>query len=145
MLNLPASQSMLSEAAAQHALVHPDDLLRLEVSDVEISLLTGVYSEETHLPQPLKISVKVDIARPRRFSPDSPLSESRNYMDIRWAIDQGLPRDRHFTLIEAVADQITATIFAQEARAIRIEVKIVKLAISLNGEAIGLTMVRHRP
>ena len=36
---------------------HPHDRLTLEVHDLDVEVLTGVYSEETHLPQPLRISV----------------------------------------------------------------------------------------
>ena len=64
------------------------DFVRLEVSDIVVDVLTGIYSEETHMPQPLRISVKADLAAPRRFDPDAPLSESKNYMDLRRAIEQ---------------------------------------------------------
>jgi dihydroneopterin aldolase len=121
------------------------DRLRLQVRDVEVSVLTGIYSEETHLPQPLRISVSADMMSPAYFDPNTPLDASKNYLDLRWAIDEAIPRDRHFTLIEAVADHIVDTIFIQDRRIVRVEVKIVKLAISQNGESIGLTMTRHRP
>ena len=121
-----------------------DDLLQLEVSDVEVAVLTGVYSEETHLPQPLRISVVADIPCPDRFEPDSPLAASKNYLDLKRAITTALPADRHFTLIEAVADHVVETLFVQDARVRRVEVRIVKLAISLDGESIGIRMVRHR-
>ncbi len=121
-----------------------DDLLQLEVSDVEVAVLTGIYSEETHLPQPLRISVVADLACPDRFEPDSPLATSKNYLDLKRAITAALPADRHFTLIEAVADHIAETLFVQDARVRRVEVRIVKLAISLDGESIGIRMVRHR-
>ena len=122
----------------------PRDLLRLEVSDVKVDVLTGVYSEETHLPQPLLISVEADMAAPDRFTPDTPLTASKNYMDLRFAIDGALPAGRHFVLIEAVADHIADTLFLQEPRIVRVAVKIVKLAISHGGERIGMTLTRHR-
>ena len=50
----------------------------------------------------------------------------------------------HFTLIEAVADHICETLFLQDRRVRRVEVKIVKLAIAEAGESIGITLVRHR-
>ena len=121
-----------------------DDLLQLEVSDVEVAVLTGIYSEETHLPQPLRISVVADLACPDRFEPDSPLNTSKNYLDLKRAITSALPADRHFTLIEAVADHIAETLFVQDARVRRVDVRIVKLAISLDGESIGIRMVRYR-
>lgn len=121
-----------------------DDLLQLEVADVEVQVLTGIYSEETHLPQPLRVSVTVDLVPPDRFEPSSPLSVSKNYLDLKRAITHALPADRHFTLIEAVADHVAETLFVQDARVRRVEVRIVKLAISLAGESIGIRMVRHR-
>jgi len=122
-----------------------EDILRLEVADVEVSVLTGIYSEETHLPQPLRISVAADIDCPARFTPETPLSASKNYLDLKRAASTGIPTDVHFTLVEAVADHICDTLFAGDPRVRRVEVKIVKLAISENGESIGITMVRHRP
>jgi 7,8-dihydroneopterin aldolase/epimerase/oxygenase len=127
---------------------HPEepdltDRLQLEVHDLEVMVLTGIYSEETHLPQPLRISVTVDIDAPDRFTPESPLKASKSYIDIKQAV-LSLPEGVHFTLVEAVADYICETLFLQDRRVARVEVKIVKLAIAENGEAIGITLVRHR-
>jgi dihydroneopterin aldolase len=122
----------------------PTDIVRLEVSDLVVDVLTGIYSEETHMPQPLKVSVKADIAAPRRFAPDTPLSQSKNYLDLRRAVEEGAPRDLHFTLVEAFADHVIDTIMAQDERVLRVEVKIVKLALSQAGESIGITLARER-
>ncbi len=123
-----------------------DDLLQLEVSGIEAMVLTGIYSEETHLPQPLRVSVTVDLALPgEKFTPDTPLTGSKNYLDLKRAVTESLPEGLHFTLIEAVAEHVCAVLFAEDARVLRVEVKIVKLAISLDGESIGIRMVRHRP
>lgn len=120
------------------------DLLQLQVHDLEIQLLTGVYSEETHLPQPLRISVTADLDVPERFAPDTPLSASKSYLDLKHAATSGLPRDVHFTLIEGVAEHIADTLFAGDPRVARVEVRIVKLAIAEHDESIGITLVRHR-
>ncbi len=120
------------------------DSLQLEVHDLEVPVLTGIYSEETHLPQPLRISLTVDIDCPDHFAPDAPLSASKNYLDLKRAATSALPTGVHFTLIEAVADHICETLFLQDARVRRVMVRIVKLAISENGESIGITLVRHR-
>lgn len=121
------------------------DRLTLEVHDLEVPVLTGIYSEETHLPQPLRISVSADLDVPPRFDPDSPLSASKNYLDLKHAATTALPPGRHFTLIEAVADHICETLFLQDRRVARVEVRIVKLAIAEAGESIGMTLIRHRP
>ncbi|MEG8028834.1 dihydroneopterin aldolase [Sphingomonas aerolata] len=120
------------------------DSLQLEVHDMEVQVLTGIYSEETHLPQPLRISLTVDLTCPSRFDPDTPLSASKNYLDLKHAATTALPTGVHFTLIEAVADHICETLFLQDARVQRVAVKIVKLAIAEAGEAIGVTLVRNR-
>lgn len=120
------------------------DLLQLQVHDLEVEVLTGVYSEETHLPQPLRISITADIAMPERFAPDTPLSASKSYIDLKNAATTALPRDVHFTLIEGVAEHICETLFVGDARVRRVEVRIVKLAIAENGESIGITLVRNR-
>lgn len=122
----------------------PTDVVRLEVSDLVVDVLTGVYSEETHMAQPLKVSVRADIAAPRRFAPDTPLTASKNYLDLRRAVEEGLPRDLHFTLVEAVAEHIIDTIMGQDERVLRVEVRILKLALSQDGESIGMTLARER-
>ncbi len=121
-----------------------NDLLQLEVHDLEVQVLTGIYSEETHLPQTLRISMTVDLALPERFLPDTPLNASKSYIDLKHAATAALPQGVHFTLIEGVADHICETLFVSDERVKRVQVKIVKLAISENGEAIGITLVRHR-
>jgi dihydroneopterin aldolase len=120
------------------------DSLQLEVHDIEVPVLTGIYSEETHLPQPLRISLTVDLDCPARFEPDTPLGASKNYLDLKHAATGALPPGVHFTLIEGVADHICDTLFLQDARVRRVTVKIVKLAIAEAGESIGITLVRHR-
>ena len=122
----------------------PPDRLLLEVRDLEVDVLTGIYSEETHLPQPLRISVAVELECPERFTPDTPLSVSKNYLDLKRAATSALAGEGHFTLIEAVADHIVETLFLQDQRVRAVEVKIVKLAIAEEGEQIGITMRRSR-
>lgn len=120
------------------------DLLILEVDDLEIDVLTGIYSEETHLPQPLRIAVRAELAIADRYAPDTPLSASKNYMDLKHAATDAIPRDRHFTLIESVAEHIIETVFLQDDKVRAVTVRIVKLAIAERGENIGITMRRVR-
>ena len=119
------------------------DTLSLEVHDLEVMVLTGIYSEETHLPQPLRISVSVDLDCADRYPPDTPLSQTKNYLDLKRAAT-AFPEGLHFTLVEAVADHICETLFVQDKRVRRVTVKIVKLAIAEAGESIGVTLVRNR-
>ncbi len=121
-----------------------DDSLRLEVRDLEVRVLTGIYSEETRLPQPLRVSVTVDLEAPAHFASDTPLSASKNYLDLKHAATHALPQGVHFTLIEAVAEHICETLFLQDRRVRRVKVRIIKLAIAERGELIGMTLVRHR-
>lgn len=121
-----------------------DDSLTLEVCDLEVMVLTGVYSEETRLPQPLRISMAVSLDCPADFAPDTALHASKNYLDLKHAATGALPPGRHFTLIEGVADHICETLFLQDKRVARVQVRIIKLAISEAGESIGITLVRHR-
>lgn len=119
------------------------DTLELEVHDLEAMVLTGIYSEETHLPQPLRISLTVDLDCADRYAPETPLAASKNYLDLKRAATQ-FPEGLHFTLIEAVADHIAETLFLQDSRVRRVTVKIVKLAIAEGGESIGMTLTRYR-
>ncbi len=83
-----------------------DDMLVLEIDDLEVDVLTGIYSEETHLPQPLRISIRVLLKHAAHYDPDAPLGMSKNYMDLKHAATTALTHGQHFTLIEAVADHI---------------------------------------
>lgn len=121
-----------------------DDFLTLEVNNLDVDVLTGIYSEETHLPQPLRISIRARLRIADHYEPATPLSHSKNYMDLKHAATAALPEGQHFTLIEAVADHIIDTIFLQDEKVGHVEVKIVKLALSEKGEEIGITMGRGR-
>ena len=121
-----------------------EDSLFLEVSDIEVDVLTGIYSEETHLPQPLRISIRAEMKMADHYDPATPLSASKNYMHLKHAATDAIPKDVHFTLIEAVADHIIGTILLQDDKVLSVEVKIVKLAIAEAGESIGITMKRVR-
>lgn len=120
------------------------DSLILEVADFEHDVLTGIYSEETGRPQPLRFTIQVRLKVAQRYTPDTPLSASKNYMDLKFAASEALPKGVHFTLIEAVADHVCDTLFVQDERVEAVTVKIVKLAISEAGEKIGITLTRER-
>lgn len=120
------------------------DSLILEVADFEHDVLTGIYSEETGKPQPLRISMAVTLKCADRYDPDTPLEASKNYMDLKFAASEGLPPGVHFKLIEAVADHIIETLMVQDARIEAVTVKIVKLAIAEANEQIGITLTRQR-
>ena len=120
------------------------DSLILEVADFEHDVLTGIYSEETGRPQPLRFTIQVKLKVAERYLPDTPLKASKNYMDLKFAASDALPEGVHFKLIEAVADHICETLFVQDARVEAVTVKIVKLAISEKGERIGITLTRER-
>jgi len=120
------------------------DSLTLEVADFVVDVLTGIYSEETGKPQPLRISITAKLKPIEHYAPDTPLAASKNYMDLKFAASEALPEGVHFKLIEAVADHICDTLFLQDERVEAVTVKIVKLAIAENGEAIGMTLTRER-
>ena len=120
------------------------DSLILEVADFEHDVLTGIYSEETGRPQPLRITIRVKLKMADRYLPDTPLSASKNYMDLKFAASDALPPGVHFKLIEAVADHICETLFLQDDRVEAVTVKIVKLAIAEANEQIGITLTRER-
>ena len=120
------------------------DSLILEVADFEHDVLTGIYSEETGRPQPLRFSITVQMKPAAHYAPDTPLEASKNYMDLKFAASQALPEGVHFKLIEAVADHVCETLFVQDERVEAVKVKIVKLAISENGEQIGMTLSSER-
>ena len=121
-----------------------NDSLHLKVADFEHDVLTGIYSEETGQPQPLRFSIRARMKPLARYLPDTTLDASKNYMDLKFAASGALPEGVHFKLIEAVADHVCETLFVQDARVEAVTVKIVKLAIASAGEQIGITLHRER-
>lgn len=119
------------------------DSLILELADFEHQVHTGIYSEETGRPQPLRFTLQVWLKALDRFEPDASLDTSKNYMDLKFACSGALG-DTHYKLIEAVADHICETLFLQDERVEKVSVKIVKLALSEAGESIGITLTRER-
>lgn len=120
------------------------DSLTLEIADFEHDVLTGIYSEETGRPQPLRFTVSVRLKPAPHYAPDTPLEASKNYMDLKFAASQAFPPGVHFKLIEAVADHICETVMVGDPRVEAVTVKIVKLAIAEAGEQIGMTLHRER-
>jgi len=120
------------------------DSLTLRVADLEVDVLTGIYSEETGKPQPLRISISAEMKPIERYDPDTPLDASKNYMDLKFAASEALPQGVHFKLIESVAEHICETLFVQDERVLAVTVDIVKLAIAEADEQIGITLTRQR-
>jgi dihydroneopterin aldolase len=119
------------------------DSLFLELADFEHLVHTGIYSEETGQPQPLRFSVSVKMKPAAHYDADTSLDASKNYMDLKFACSGALG-DTHFKLIEAVADHVCETLFVQDTRVEAVSVKIVKLALSEADEQIGITLTRER-
>ena len=120
------------------------DTLTLRVADLETDVLTGIYSEETGKPQPLRITIEARMKPLDRYDPDTPLAESKNYMDLRHAATEAVPEGVHFKLIESFADHICETLFLQDQRIEALTVHIIKLAIGIGSEKIGITLHRER-
>ena len=119
------------------------DSLILELADFVHQVHTGIYSEETGQPQPLRFTVQVRMKPIAHYDADTSLDASKNYMDLKFACSQALG-DQHFKLIEAVADHVCETLFLQDQRVEGVSVKIVKLALSEADEEIGITLTRER-
>lgn len=120
------------------------DSLLLELADFEHMVHTGIYSEETGKPQPLRFTVQVRMKPIPRYDAETSLDASKNYMDLKFACSEALDGGTHFKLIEAVADHVAETLFLQDTRVEAVTVKIVKLALSEADEKIGITLHRER-
>jgi dihydroneopterin aldolase len=120
------------------------DSLYLEIADFVHMVHTGIYSEETGRPQPLRFTIRVQLKAWPRYEADTSLEASKNYMDLKFAASQALPQGVHFKLIEAVAEHVCDTLFVQDERVEEVRVKIVKLALSEGQEQIGITLTRER-
>ena len=120
------------------------DSLYLEIADFVHMVHTGIYSEETGRPQPLRFSIRVKLKAMPRYEPDTSLEASKNYMDLKFAASEALPEGVHFKLIEAVAEHVCDTLFVQDERVEEVCIKIIKLALSVGNETIGITLTRER-
>ena len=120
------------------------DSLTLRFADIETDVLTGIYSEETGKPQPLRITIEAAYKVAEHYDADTPLEASKNYMDLKFACTDALPDGVHFKLIESVADHICKTLFAQDGKVLSVTVHIVKLSIAVGSEQIGITLTRER-
>jgi dihydroneopterin aldolase len=120
------------------------DSLYLEIADFVHMVHTGIYSEETGRPQPLRFTIRVRLKAMPHYDPDTSLDASKNYMDLKFAASRALPKGVHFKLIEAVAEHVCDTLFVQDQRVEEVRVKIVKLALSEAQEHIGITLTRER-
>jgi dihydroneopterin aldolase len=120
------------------------DSLYLQIADFVHLVHTGIYSEETGRPQPLRFTIRVKLKAMPRYEPDTSLDASKNYMDLKFAASGALPESLHFKLIEAVAQHVCDTLFVQDERVEEVLVKIVKLALSEADETIGITLTRER-
>jgi dihydroneopterin aldolase len=120
------------------------DSLYLEIADFVHMVHTGIYSEETGRPQPLRFTIRIKLKAMPRYEPDTSLDASKNYMDLKFAASEALPENVHFKLIEAVAEHVCDTLFVQDERVEEVCVKIVKLALSVGNETIGITLTRER-
>ena len=120
------------------------DSLYLEIADFVHMVHTGIYSEETGRPQPLRFTIRVKLKAIPHYDPDTSLDASKNYMDLKFAASRALPEGVHFKLIEAVAEYVCDTLFVQDERVEEVRVKIVKLALSEAQEHIGITLTRER-
>jgi dihydroneopterin aldolase len=119
------------------------DSLYLEIADFEHIVHTGIFSEETGRPQPLRFTIRVKLKAQDRYDPETSLDASKNYMDLKFAASEALG-DTHFKLIEAVAEHVCETLFVQDKRVEEVSVRIVKLALSEADEQIGITLSRER-
>jgi dihydroneopterin aldolase len=120
------------------------DSLYLEIADFVHMVHTGIYSEETGRPQPLRFTIRIKLKAIPHYDPDTSLDASKNYMDFKFAASRALPEGVHFKLIEAVAEHVCDTLFVQDERVEEVTVKIVKLALSEAHETIGITLTRER-
>src|SRR5690606_39266329 len=97
-------RSPVIRAAGQGPCAMADSLI-LELADFEHLVHTGIYSEETGRPQPLRFSVSVRLKPAAHYHAETSLDASKNYMDLKFACSEALG-DTHFKLIEAVAEHV---------------------------------------
>src|SRR3546814_10915864 len=71
------------------------DQLWPEVDGLPSQVLTGIYSAESHLPQPLRISVCARRALADHYEATMPLSGSKDYMHLKFQANEGIGSEEH--------------------------------------------------
>ena len=79
------------------------DSLYLEIADFEHLVHTGIYSEETGRPQPLRFTIRVKLKACPRYEPDTSLDEAmrikpeRHHFEIERGAAPAQPRHMSLT------------------------------------------------
>jgi dihydroneopterin aldolase len=120
-----------------------DDRLldRLFVSDLVLPCNIGVYDHEKEAPQRVRFNVDLRVRRPSGAIGDD-LANVLSYDDVIHGI-RDLIAERHFNLVETLAEEIASQCL-DDRRVARVQVKIEKLDVHPEAEAVGVEIERRQ-
>jgi dihydroneopterin aldolase len=114
------------------------DHLIISLDDVAVTLNVGVPQEERAVPQRVLISVTIAVQEPPTFKSDAALHDTIDYTSIIAFMQDGLPAQGPWVLIETIAEAVTSYGMGLLARVAWVEARVKKPSVL---GAHGMTQV----
>jgi len=115
---------------------------RIFVRDLVLMANIGVHDHEHGAPQRVRLNVEVEVRREVEAFTDD-IAQVISYEDIVVGI-KALIAEGHIQLVETLAEKI-ADLSLRDSRAVRARVRVEKLDVIPEAEAVGAEIVRRRP
>ena len=107
--------------------------------ELKVETLIGVYEWEKRVPQTLQLDLEIALPNGCAGQSDD-IADALNYADIVSRI-QSVLRDRHFNLLEALAEHI-AQILLNDFKAPWVKLSVAKLNAIRGSRMVGVTIER---
>ncbi|QNT79097.1 dihydroneopterin aldolase [Entomobacter blattae] len=119
-------------------------LRHIFVSNMLVQAEIGIYEHEKGITQPVRINVSVGIKDVSEgFIEEDNLEKTVSYADLV-VIIRDIVREGHINLVETLAEKISKAIL-QDKRIVVTRVKVEKLNIMPDVEAVGTEIERYQP
>lgn len=118
------------------------DRYQIHIRDLLLSGRVGIHPHEAHLAQRLRISVALEMAPPSNDLASLAAENVLSYEDVVICL-RALIADRHFPLLENLAEEIAAYCLA-DPRVAEMRVAIDKLDALADVAAVGVVLERRR-
>jgi dihydroneopterin aldolase len=119
------------------------DRQTLRIDDLAVALKVGVSDAERAHPQPLLISVTLEIADPPHFVDHDDLRHSIDYEAVIGHIRDTLPTLPAMNLIETVADRVARFGLTLSRRIVSVEALVKKPSVLGPSGLVSVAIKRH--
>ena len=111
------------------------------VRDLRVEALIGFHKRERFAPQTLSFDLEIGIADDVVFSSDR-VADCIDYDKVASRVKE-LARERHYNLVETLADRVARTILA-EFPAAWVRVAVAKLGVLRDAAMVGVRIERRK-